>query len=166
MGMNIHASCVVLARSAAAFDAPGEAGILLLGPSGAGKSDLALRLIAAGAELVADDRTVLTVREEGLFASPPAELAGLLEVRNLGIVALSHWPEARISLVAELGTAMAPDRLPVPERWATPPQLGLPEAFRPPLVRLNPFEASAPVKIAIAAAAFARDLLRGAAGES
>ena len=49
---NIHASCVAM----------GGHGVLLLGASGAGKSDLALRLIDEGAQLVADDRTLLFTR--------------------------------------------------------------------------------------------------------
>ena len=41
---------------------PGWRAVLLRGPSGAGKSDLALRLIEAGARLVADDQTELVRR--------------------------------------------------------------------------------------------------------
>ena len=60
--------------------------LLLRGPSGAGKSDLALRLIDAGARLIADDQSVL--RREGgrLLAAVPAAIAGLIEVRGVGIL--------------------------------------------------------------------------------
>ena len=68
---------------------------LLLGESGAGKSDLALRLIAAGAQLVADDRVELSVESNRLIARAPANLAGLIEIRNVGIIAL---PSARLPL--------------------------------------------------------------------
>jgi hypothetical protein len=160
MTLNIHASCVVAGIAGAAFGTPPEAGILLLGPSGAGKSDLALRLIHAGAILVSDDRTELTVEEGGLVASPPAALAGLIEVRNLGIVALPHRARAPVALVVDLAPAEPRARLPEPERWAGPAGLALTEAARPPLIRLDGFAASAPAKVVLAAAAFARSLLR------
>src|SRR5690606_41385193 len=73
---NIHASCV----------AAGSRGILLLGPSGRGKSDLALRLIDRGARLVADDRCDVWFDRGRLWCRPPAELAGKMDVRGLGIV--------------------------------------------------------------------------------
>ena len=84
--VNIHASCVVLRGAGDAFGAPGDCGILLLGESGAGKSDVALRLIAQAAQLVADDRVVLFTRDGVLFAKPPKTLAGLIEVRGVGIL--------------------------------------------------------------------------------
>ena len=76
--VNIHASCVAI----------GTKGVLILGDSGAGKSDLALRLIDDGARLVADDRTELYVSRDALYAQAPKSIAGLIEVRGLGIVAL------------------------------------------------------------------------------
>ena len=132
MGVNIHASCILLGQAGAGFKAPAEAGILLLGASGSGKSDLALRLIAAGAELVADDRTELEIEDGALVAGPPHALAGLMEVRNLGIVALPPRPKARIALVVDLGPDGPPVRLPEPERWTGPPGLALPGAACPP----------------------------------
>lgn len=110
------------------------AGVLLLGPSGAGKSDLALRLLARGFDLVADDQVVI---EDGT-ASPPAALAGLLEVRGLGIIRLPHAPRAQLALVVALGEA---ERLPMPARHEP---LGL------PLVRVRPEVASAPERVALA----------------
>jgi len=163
MGTNIHASCIVLGGAGAAFHAPMEAGVLLLGPSGAGKSDLALRLLAAGAELVADDRTELSIHDGALFAAPPKALAGLIEVRNVGIIALPHRSSARIALAVDLAAGAAPARLPQAARWLPPAALDLAENARPPLIRLDPFQASAPAKIAIAAAAFAHALFREAA---
>ena len=157
---NIHAGCVRLARAAALFGAPEDTGVLLLGASGAGKSDLALRLIAVGAELVADDRTDLTVENGTLLASPPPILAGLIEVRGLGIVAMPHCPRIRVALAVELTPDNIPPRLPESEHWRPPEVLALPTEFCPPLIRLDPFDAAAPVKIAVAAAAFARGLFR------
>ena len=45
----------------------------LSGPSGAGKSSLALQLMAWGADLVADDRTLLRERSDGAIEAlaPP-----------------------------------------------------------------------------------------------
>src|SRR5271154_890830 len=100
--MQIHASCV--AREGA--------GVLLLGRPGAGKSDLALRLLEVGFALVADDRVDI---RDGLARAPEA-LAGLLEVRGLGIVRLAHVSAARVVLAVELGGEVA--RLPAPRRYA------------------------------------------------
>jgi hypothetical protein len=156
--VNIHATCVRIGRASAAFGAPRHAGILLLGKSGAGKSDLALRLIALGATLVADDRTELYVWRGRLYARPPARLAGLIEVRGIGILKLRQAPRARIALVVELGEG-AP-RLPGHRRYCPPAALGLPAKAAPPIVKIAPFEASAPAKIIAATAAWARGLYR------
>ena len=51
-------------------------GVMLRGPSASGKSDLGLRLIDAGAQLVADDRTDLILSGDAVRASAPKELAG------------------------------------------------------------------------------------------
>ena len=159
MGANIHASCVALAAAGAPFGAPDDAAILLIGPSGSGKSDLALRLIAAGAVLVADDRTDLTFENGQLIAAVPARLAGLIEVRGAGLVALPHRARSRVVLAVRLAPGETLARLPRPEYW-TPPQ-GL-EAARIPLLGVDPFEASAPAKVAAAAAAFVHNRFREA----
>ena len=111
-------------------------GVLLLGPAGSGKSDLALRLIGRGFTLVADDR--VDIRDG--TATPPRLLAGLLEVRGLGIVRLPRAASARLALVVELGPGPV-DRLPAPERH---PDLDL------PVVRLDPAAASAPERVVLA----------------
>ena len=158
--MRIHASCVLLARAGEPFDAPPDSGILILGPSGAGKSDLALRLIDRGALLVSDDGTELFAREDHLCARAPAALAGLLEVRGLGIVELPHVAEARLALVIELVATGDTERLPEPERYKPPADLQIRPEFRPPLLRLTAREASAPAKVMVAAAAYAKALFR------
>lgn len=157
---NIHASCVLLARAGEAFGAARDAGILLTGRSGAGKSDLMLRLIAMGAILVSDDRTELHVHNRRLMARAPANLRGLIEARGLGIVALPYAHKARVALAVELG--QAPRRLPQREHYKAPWDLPLPV----PLLRLAPFEASAPAKVALAVASFERNLFRDDAGTS
>jgi serine kinase of HPr protein (carbohydrate metabolism regulator) len=90
-------------------------GVLLRGAPGSGKSSLALRLIDAEgfglgnkplrARLVADDQFLLAKSGPSLVASPPAQLAGLLEIRGLGLVNLPYLPEVSLNLVVELGTA-------------------------------------------------------------
>ena len=94
--MRIHATCV----------ARDGAGLLLLGPSGAGKSDLALRLLDRGFELVADDQVLI----DGPIARPVPQLAGLLEVRGLGLLRVRHRGETTLALALDLGTP--PERLP------------------------------------------------------
>ena len=130
---NIHATCVRYRR----------AGILLIGKSGSGKSDLALRLIALGAKLVADDRTDLTVRNGALIATPPKTIAGLLEIRGLGIVETPNAASARIALVVDLSGKV--ERL--PERQVYEPPLPMPRKSWPRRIALNAFEASAPHKV-------------------
>ena len=143
--VNIHASCVALKGK----------GVLILGDSGAGKSDLALRLIDEGAKLVADDRTELYVDKEKLFARAPKSIAGLIEVRGLGIVARPFVGKAAIALVVQLGV---PERLPRPECFQPPRPLKLVKP--PPLIRLDGALPSAPARIRLALAAFAKGLLR------
>ncbi len=155
---NIHATCVRMEGAGVAFGAPRDAGVLLLGKSGAGKSDLALRLIALGALLVADDRTDLYLRRGVLYARAPARLAGLMEIHGVGVIKLPFAPHARIALVAELGLASA--RLPDHRRYRPPPILELPAKAAPPLVKIAPFEASAAAKVIAATAAYAHGLHR------
>jgi HPr kinase/phosphorylase len=127
--MHLHASC------AARLGPDGYDAILILGPPGAGKSDFVLRLVHIGFTLVADDQVVV----ENDIASPPEALAGLLEVRGLGIFRLPFTPSARLRLVIRLGTQ--PVRLPEPETY---PELGL------PLVTIDPAAPSAPARAALA----------------
>jgi HPr kinase/phosphorylase len=151
--VNIHATCVRLGQAGRSFGAPSSAGILLLGPSGSGKSDLALRLIERGAVLVADDRTDLFVQRGRLHARSPGRIAGLIEVHGLGIVDLPFAEKVRIALAVDLGKRGV--RMPVHSVYEPPKALKLTAAARPPRILLDPFEPSAPVKIAVAAAAFA-----------
>ncbi|MFC7395966.1 HPr kinase/phosphorylase [Chelatococcus sp. GCM10030263] len=85
----------------------GEAGVLIRGASGSGKSRLAREIITearrAGrfAALVADDRAILRAEGGRLVAETPAALAGLLEIRGLGIVTVDFEPAAVIRLVVD-----------------------------------------------------------------
>ena len=136
--MQIHASCIELAG----------AGILLRGPSGSGKSDLALRLIDNGARLVADDRTDLVVEDGRLIASSPAPIAGKLEVRGVGILALPVVARSRVGIAVDLVAASAVERLPAAQCCS---YLGV----ELPLIAIAPFEASAPAKLRAVARALA-----------
>lgn len=91
-----HASCVALNHDGSWSAA------LLRGPSGAGKSALALGLVDAGWRLIADDQTRLSRCADGVVASAPRELAGLLEVRGLGVVRFDAVAEAKVHLVVDL----------------------------------------------------------------
>lgn len=119
-------------------------GILLRGGAGAGKSDLALRLMAEGAELVADDRTVLTAEDGAVLASAPSELAGLLEVRGVGLLSRPYRKTAALALVADLDAPVP--RLPEAGRTEEVEGIAL------PVMALAPFEASAPLKLRLALA--------------
>jgi HPr kinase/phosphorylase len=127
--MQLHASCAAHCGT----------GVLLVGPPGAGKSDLLLRLLDEGFVLVADDRVEL---DRGV-ARAPAALAGLMEVRGLGILRLPFLDSVKVALVVELGTGA---RLPEPET-----RFGL------PLVRIDPASPSASARV--------RAALRCATGE-
>lgn len=136
----IHATCISMAG----------AGVLLRGPSGAGKSDLALRLIDGGALLVADDQVLLTPEGGHVHARSPADLAGLLEVRGVGIMPVPSTAEVRLVLIADLAHPDAVDRLPDPDQAVLC-------GCRLPRIVLAPFEASAPAKLRLAVMAAAAD---------
>lgn len=101
--LNIHASAVALAGK----------GVLILGASGSGKSGLALRLMALGAGLVADDRVVVRRRGAGLFASAPPGLAGMIEARGVGLLRAHPEEEAALALAVDLDTPPT-SRMPQP----------------------------------------------------
>lgn len=156
--VNVHASCVVLARAAPSFGARHDSGVLIIGKSGAGKSDLALRLIERGAILVSDDRTELLLTGGSLIARAPANIRGLIEVRGVGIVAVPFAAKVRVALAVSLDGGKS--RLPQREDYKAPWDLSAPL----PLLRLAAFDPSAPAKILLAVAAFERDLFRESAG--
>lgn len=156
---NIHASCVVCADAGAAFGAPPDAGVLLLGDSGSYKSDLALRLIAMGAVLVSDDRCEILFDGATLRARPPRTIAGLVEIRGVGIVLLPFVPEARVVLAVR-ALRDHPERLPERRQYRPPPGVELPEQVSPPEISIAAPEASAPAKILAAVAAFEKQLFR------
>jgi HPr kinase/phosphorylase len=138
-----HGTCVALGRTAA----------LLQGPSGAGKSDLALRFLylsrrgPAALEppiLVADDQVWLIRNGERILVRPPATIRGRMEVRGIGIVEVKSLAEADLALVVDLAPAGAIERM--PKVSATIRLLGI----EVPRINLFAWEASAPIKLAIA----------------
>lgn len=85
--------------------------LLIEGPPGSGKSSLALALIDRGAGLIGDDAVLLTAAGERLIAAPPPNIAGLLEVRGVGLVEVPPAPPAPVALILTLGGPV-PERLP------------------------------------------------------
>ncbi len=142
MAKQAHATCVELAGT----------GVLLRGPSGSGKSDLALRLVDGGARLVADDRVILEAESGAVFARAPAALAGLLEVRGVGIARMPSIARARVGVVVDLVAPGEIERLPEP---ATCKLLGV----SLPCLRLDPYCASACAKLRLAVKALTGDIL-------
>ena len=116
--------------------------VLLCGASGMGKSDLALRLIDRGAILISDDYTIVQCSEGRLDASAPATIAGKMEVRGLGVIDVPSVDHARLALIIDLSQDI--DRMP-----ADPEERMIAGATLP-VVKVAPFEASAPIKVELA----------------
>lgn len=132
----VHASCIAVDGF----------GVLIRGKPGSGKSDLAARLIDEGGRLVADDRVDLAARGGALVACAPAAIAGLLEVRGIGILRMTPLAEATVGLVVDMVGQHDVERVPEP---AFCDYMGV----AVPLLRLWPFEPSAAAKIRFAVAA-------------
>ena len=81
--------------------------VLIEGAPGSGKSSLALTLIDRGAVLVGDDGVTLEPRGGRLYASPPPNIAGLLEVRNLGLLEFPTVGDVPVALVVRLDAGAA-----------------------------------------------------------
>jgi HPr kinase/phosphorylase len=110
-GASVHASAVLV----------GDRAVLIRGPSGAGKSRLAFDLILAGragqlppAVLVGDDRVHLDTLAGELWVRPVPELAGLIEIRGLGVRRCDFVIKAIVGIVVDLAAGDA-ERLPPPE---------------------------------------------------
>lgn len=152
MSRLLHASAVALDGAA----------IMLRGPSGSGKSTICLALIEHyGAQLIADDRlyadTDADTDTDTVMLRPHDGLAGLIEMRGLGVLRMAHLPTARLALVVEL---VAADAVPRIAPMATTEIAGCAIA----LLRLHGHDPYTPLKIHRAAAALRdglRDGLRG-----
>lgn len=121
----------------------GDWGVMLRGKSGSGKSDLALRLIGEGAQLVADDQVYLNLSGGLVYASAPASIAGLLEVRGVGVTPFPERARAPLALIINLKSPEDVSRLP-DAKTVDILGLDLPE------LDLYPFEASAAQKVKVA----------------
>jgi len=134
--LRLHASCVAV----------GNKGVLLLGESGAGKSDLSLRLIDRGAKLVADDQVEMVRKGSAVTASSPQSIAGLIEVRGVGIFKMQALKNIPILLILQLAKREWIERLPYPEPYDC---LGV----QIPQLRVWAFEPSVAIKVEMAVAA-------------
>jgi HPr kinase/phosphorylase len=137
----IHGTCV----------ASGDRCALLRGPSGAGKSDLALRflflppeVLGARPALIADDQVILRRSGERILASCPPALAGKIEVRGAGIASLDYRAgETELKLIADLDGAASLPRYPESTQWEAISGVSIQR------ITLDPFEISAPIKLAL-----------------
>lgn len=128
-------------------------GALLRGAPGSGKSDLALRFISlfgggtsrVGAYLVSDDQVLLSREGDTLLARPPCTIAGRLEVRGIGIVEVDHRDQTPLAVIIDLVNADEVPRIP-----ADPPPCEDILGVCVPVLKLNPFEHSSPVKLKLA----------------
>jgi HPr kinase/phosphorylase len=91
-----------LVHQASAVVIEGRA-LLIEGPPGSGKSSLALALIEQGAGLIGDDAVRLAAEGDRLIASAPPNIAGLLEVRGVGLARLPAAAPAPVALILTLG---------------------------------------------------------------
>lgn len=142
--MHVHGTCVAAGPTAA----------LLRGPPGSGKSDLALRFLhlqplnaKSPHTLIADDQVHLSLDGVRLVASCPPTIQGLIEVRGVGIISIDgstalENQRADLRIIVDMSANEDVPRLP-PD--VTQTILGV----RLPLFHLDPFEASAPIKLAL-----------------
>lgn len=115
--------------------------VLIEGASGSGKSDLALRLIDRGAILVSDDQTLVVRAGATLLARAPTTIAGRIEVRGIGILAMPYVEDVPVGLLVRVDGAI--ERM--PERSVR--NIAGVDVRQ---VAVDPFEASAPVKVELA----------------
>lgn len=129
----IHASCVAV----------GDCGVVLRAGSGQGKSSLALRLIDQGAELVGDDYCRYWVRAGALWVGPQPALAGVIEVRGIGLVTMPYRAEVRVGVVFDLCPGRALERLPTAQTTRI-------EGLEIPCYALDPYHNDACAKVRLA----------------
>lgn len=119
------------------------AGVVLRGPSGSGKSDLAIRLIHDGAQIIADDQTILYAEHGRLMAQSPPEIAGKMEIRGVGIIKMGPPAVAPVAIVIDMVEIHDVPRIPDFE----PIEL---VGHSVPRIHLSPMEMSAAAKVRLA----------------
>jgi HPr kinase/phosphorylase len=150
-GNSVHASAVLV----------GDRAVLIRGPSGSGKSRLAFDLVLAGRAgqipktlLIGDDRVHLEIMQGELVVRPARELAGLIEIRGLGIRRCDFAGQGIVALVVDLAAADA-ERLPAADALmatisgAILPRIPVGSGFQPlPMVvaALTTADAAAPTR--------------------
>lgn len=118
-------------------------GVLIRGPAGSGKSDLALRLMDSGADLVADDYTLVELIDGRVVISPPQNISGMMEVRGIGVMHIGTFGPAPLIMIVDLVAHELIARLPEHNNETI---MGMDI----PLIEVDPFEPSASAKVAIA----------------
>lgn len=126
----IHASCISI----------GSRGVLLMGKSGSGKSDVALRLMARGGMLVADDQVILSEENGALIASVDPAIRGLIEIHGVGLVKFPVANNIPVRLAVHLVSLQEMEHIPSPQTYET---LGV----TIPLISIYGFDSSTPDKI-------------------
>lgn len=138
----VHATCVSI----------GSRGVLITGRARSGKSDLALRLIAMGAMLVADDVVVLKESNGVITCSVDASIRGLLEIHGVGLVRYPVANNIPLQLVVDIVALEEEEHLPMPQKAE---YLGV----AVPKIALYGLAASAPDKVFAAVHAMVRRTL-------
>lgn len=142
----MHGTCIALDGKAA----------ILRGPSGAGKSDLALRFIHTPVltatadqmycrlkrQLVTDDQVLLSREHTKIIAKPPKTIAGVMEIRGVGLVSIPYSSSAELCAVVDLVNSHEVQRLPEQNDKAV-----FFSSLERPVYKIFPFEASAVIKL-------------------
>ena len=127
--------------------------MLLRGPSGSGKSDLALRMMEYGSKLVADDCVCLALEGGVLIARAPSGLRGLLEVREMGVIAVPYETSVQVLGVVDLVDSNKIQRLP---NHRTEALLGV----EVPSYQLDPWGMSAIAKVQLVRGLISGSIMR------
>jgi serine kinase of HPr protein (carbohydrate metabolism regulator) len=125
----VHASSVAIDGRA----------VLIGGRSGSGKSDLAMRLIDRGGVLIADDYTFVRRVDGRALASAPPTIAGMIELRGVGLVQFETAVDVPVGLFVDLDQS--------PERLPEPGDARMLAGVSVPTLALVGLEASAPIKV-------------------
>ena len=106
--INIHGTAIVI----------GTLGVLFNGPSGSGKSMLAFACMVAArrqgvfSALISDDQVLVSGDDGRITASRPESIAGLIELRGSGIVAIESVASAALDLAVSVISLPQAERLP------------------------------------------------------